>query len=546
MRVKGKWICFVIGLLAAAMPTVSVQAGSINDSEQSVISAVSQSFYYNGATYVVKDSYIEEGRSKLSSDDVDLTAAQASEYISQFQGSYQELVEDGYCDKIGDVSVSSDETPEPEHSKKVSKQNSLFLKTIFKDTKKSKDKDSDKDSDKDTEFSGESTKDDGTDGTTQTVATPKADEESWGEEADLGKVLVFDDTDREHAKDNKLTIFAGTGNLEVSATDTSAESTGGKSSATESSKDNLINNLLRMKWWPVACVVASVLTVLSMGAAVWYIKKFKHKKHKNRKLRKWIAVAMGLCSFIWTFFILAVLTLYFGLYNESAIQRQLMESDYFLGVTQMTRELAQDQLEEAGYSRDIAEEVFTLSSVYIEEKQYIEGILKGSEDSSISTDRIQEPLNTEVVKEDGSSDTDMISQLEDTYVNMLQFPMASTIRVSRVTFMKWFYGVIIAGVILVLALFVMTYELYDYLHKSARVYSVAMFVASLILTVAAFVMKMLHLSEQITANPVYYEQFLQKYLSWNINVAFYVGCIGLLASAGLVIWKRYLHMIYAE
>jgi hypothetical protein len=243
---------------------------------------------------------------------------------------------------------------------------------------------------------------------------------------------------------------------------------------------------------------------------------------------------------------LAVLTLYFGLYNESAIQRQLMESDYFLGVTQMTRELAQDQLEEAGYSRDIAEEVFTLSSVYIEEKQYIEGILRGSEDSSISTDRIHSTLNTEVVKEDGSSDTDMISQLEDTYVNMLQFPLASTIRESRVTFMKWFYGVIIAGVILVLALFVMTYELYDYLHKSARVYSVAMFVASLIVTVAAYVMKMLHLTSMITANPVYYEQFLQKYLSWNINVAFYVGCIGLLASAGLVIWKRYLHMIYAE
>jgi hypothetical protein len=92
----------------------------------------------------------------------------------------------------------------------------------------------------------------------------------------------------------------------------------------------------------------------------------------------------------------------------------------------------------------------------------------------------------------------------------------------------------------------MTYEIYDYLHKSARVYSVAMFVSSLLVTLTAFVLKMLHVTGKVTANPVYYEQFLQKYLSWDINVAFYVGCIGILASAGLVIWKRYLHMIYAE
>ena len=41
-------------------------------------------------------------------------------------------------------------------------------------------------------------------------------------------------------------------------------------------------------------------------------------------------------------------------------------------------------------------------------------------------------------------------------------------------------------------------------------------------------------------------QFLQKYAAWSINVLMYVGCLGILVAIALVIWKRYLHTIYAE
>ena len=46
----------IIGIAAFALSAVSVQAGEINANEQSLISAVSQSFCYNGATYGVKRS----------------------------------------------------------------------------------------------------------------------------------------------------------------------------------------------------------------------------------------------------------------------------------------------------------------------------------------------------------------------------------------------------------------------------------------------------------------------------------------------------------
>ena len=89
---KHKITGLIIGLAAFALTAVTVQAGEINANEQSVISAVSQSFSYNGATYVVKSSYIAQGKAKLAEDEVDLSASQAQGYISQFHGSYQELV----------------------------------------------------------------------------------------------------------------------------------------------------------------------------------------------------------------------------------------------------------------------------------------------------------------------------------------------------------------------------------------------------------------------------------------------------------------------
>lgn len=136
---------------------------------------------------------------------------------------------------------------------------------------------------------------------------------------------------------------------------------------------------------------------------------------------------------------MVALGLYFGAYNNNSIQRQLMESDYFLGVTQMIRETAQGQLEEAGYDGKIASEVYTLSSVYIEEKQYISKVLAGENDAAVSTDGIENALKTEVTGKSDESNQQMIETLKDTYENMLQFKLGRVIYESRTSFLGWFY-----------------------------------------------------------------------------------------------------------
>lgn len=99
---------------------------------------------------------------------------------------------------------------------------------------------------------------------------------------------------------------------------------------------------------------------------------------------------------------------------------------------------------------------------------------------------------------------------------------------------------------MLLALFVLMHQMYGYPHKAVRVGAVGILVSSVLVVAVSLFFKICHVGTDIQAEPVYYQQFIQKYIAWDITVLFYIGCIGILISGGLFIWKRYLHMIYAD
>lgn len=532
---KHKITGLIIGLAAFALTAATVQAGEINANEQSVISAVSQSFSYNGATYVVKSSYIAQGKAKLAQDGVDLSASQAQGYIAQFHGSYQELVEEGYCDLVSGTPSTDSSDTEPEHSKKTSEANKLLLKTILgKPGSAEKDQ---KKQEKDT-FDGQTATP-----TAEATATPAADDDTWDKEQDLGSSITFEKTDRTQARNGEVTI---SGNGTKFSIDNKKSDQEDSDTKVQKANDNFISQLVHISLWKIIFWVVLGLTVAAIAAALYYVIKIKGHHRKKRSLRRGIAIGVGVCAGGWSFLLMLALGLYFGVYNNSSIQRQMMESDYFLGVTQMIRETAQGQLEDAGYDGKIASEVFSLSSVYIEEKQYINKVLAGQKDAQISTDGIEDALNTEVVGKDDAANQKMITELKETYTDMLQFNLGNVIYQSRKSFIGWFYLTTIISIIMLLALFILTCRLYGYPHKAARVMCIAILVSSCLISGGAVIAKVLKVTGRIKATPVYYLQFLQKYAAWSINVLMYVGCLGILVAVALVIWKRYLHTIYAE
>lgn len=532
---KHKITGLLIGLAAFALTAVTVQAGEINANEQSVISAVSQSFSYNGATYVVKSSYIAQGKAKLAQDGVDLSASQSQGYIAQFHGSYQELVEEGYCDLVSGTPSTDSSDAEPEHSKKKTEENKLLLKTILGKPGSAEKEQKKRETD---EFSGQTAAP-----AAEATEAPGTVNDNWDKEQDLGSSITFEKKDKTQAQSGEVTI---SGNGTKFSIDNTNDDQKNSETKVQKAKDNFISQLVHISLWKIIFWIALGLTVVAVAAVIYYLIKVKGHHRKKRGLRRGIAIGIGVCAGSWAFLLMLALGLYFGVYNNSSIQRQMMESDYFLGVTQMIRETAQGQLEDAGYDGKIASEVFSLSSVYIEEKQYINKVLAGQEDAKISTDGIQDALNTEVVGKDASANEKMVTELKKTYTDMLQFNLGKVIYQSRQSFTGWFYLTTIVSIIMLLALFILTCRLYGYPHKAARVMCIAILVSSCLISGGAVIAKALKVTGKIKATPVYYLQFLQKYAAWSINVLMYVGCLGILVAVALVIWKRYLHTIYAE
>lgn len=115
--------CMVFVLFGMFAPVITVQAGNINANEQSVISAASGTFTYNGKTYRAYDEYIAALRDYLSEDDVDLSAEQASSAISQMYASVQEGIDSGYIYEVGGETQTNTETRKEEDQNPSDKNN---------------------------------------------------------------------------------------------------------------------------------------------------------------------------------------------------------------------------------------------------------------------------------------------------------------------------------------------------------------------------------------------------------------------------------------
>ncbi len=111
---KSKYLLFVIFIFmiisTAIYPADSVYAGGINGNESSVISAARGTFQYEGKVYVARQEHIQSLISRLSGDDVDLTAEQASGLISDMYGNIKAGVEEGYLTQISNADNQGDKS----------------------------------------------------------------------------------------------------------------------------------------------------------------------------------------------------------------------------------------------------------------------------------------------------------------------------------------------------------------------------------------------------------------------------------------------------
>ncbi len=91
-----------VALIVVIVSVKIVYAGDINGNEAGVLAAAQGTFEYEGKKYAAKSEYVDQLRSKLSQDGVDLTAVQASEAIAAIYGNVATGISKGYIIEITD------------------------------------------------------------------------------------------------------------------------------------------------------------------------------------------------------------------------------------------------------------------------------------------------------------------------------------------------------------------------------------------------------------------------------------------------------------
>ncbi|MEY8354670.1 hypothetical protein AALB39_15110 [Lachnospiraceae bacterium 54-53] len=126
MGLKKRWLIYGIAFLMSVGVARTAYAGSINGSEQSVISAAQGQFEKDGIIYAVKPEYISSLTSYLSQDDVELTAEQAQAAIGEIYANVQTGVESGYLVEVGRIAAPETEAPQaPSEAEKGQQESSV-------------------------------------------------------------------------------------------------------------------------------------------------------------------------------------------------------------------------------------------------------------------------------------------------------------------------------------------------------------------------------------------------------------------------------------
>lgn len=288
-------------LFGGLFPKKVAFAGGINGNEAGVISAASGTFTYNGKTYRAGSAYINQLVSYLSGDDVDLTADQASQAISQMYASIQQGVEEGYLYEV--------ETPTAEEVSTEEQTSEETTEKTEKADKKDKDKKKDK-KDKDKE----------TGSTTEAVLWETVAEQTIAEEK-LEQRPKEKEAEASVSMDNEKIIVTTKDNKEIQI------SRNGKP---------VSEKYLRV----IQAIAGSILIVtLGCGVILFGTKCMSFRKPRNRrskpghskrrKIRRYtrnVLIGTTAMSLMGTFLFFGI---YVSLFNENAVMQSMQQSGYF-------------------------------------------------------------------------------------------------------------------------------------------------------------------------------------------------------------------------
>ncbi len=271
---------------------------------------------------------------------------------------------------------------------------------------------------------------------------------------------------------------------------------------------------------------------------------------KKRIMQKGISSTFAFLLTMIFVCLFALTGLYYGVFNNRIILSKVNESNHYNEVYEELQERAQDIMEEAGLPLSLLAETITLERVYIGGKYYIEDTLAGKE-PVIQSDKVRTQLEqniNEYLMEEGISRTkeldagikEVIDKVEQEYKRGIHFQFINYIAEYKASFMRLFRIGIPILLLLVGTISILLIKLHRYKHSGIRYIAYAMIASSCIVIISSAFLLINKSYERMVQQPDYYNRFLTSYLRWDIQVFMYLGGIGMLLAALLIILVAYL------
>lgn len=484
---KKNGIVLALALLMGIGGTLSAQAGSINENEQSVISTANGRFEKDGVIYEVKPEYINSLSSYLAQDDVELTSEQAQAAISEIYANVQTGIESGYLEEVGRTSTEAKEPMAPSSPAQ-------------EETKENASEENTSEENKPEENKSEEEKETQTQESKQVEKVPEV-------------ISILELVDR-----------APVQNYEYIYTDTNA-------------LVKKINLPYKLLWASVG--FSTLLTVVTLVISIW---KHYLTQHKDQRLRRILKRLLTAALILLTFVFCIGGGLWFGAFQENSILNRLGNSGYY---TSIYKELQKDtsiSFALLNIPTQVMDHSITYEKVVIAARQQVESDLKEGTYKA-DTSILIEPLKSDIeqylkgqsitmTKEAEEGLELLMERLNGKYTALLQWPFSQWWTQMKAEFVREGAAAVVTSFFLGIAAQVLLIFLYHYKYRGLVLGAKGIIGGSILGFLLFSYGGMMAYQKWNPISPGYMNSFFKMYGAsiWKTGAA--ISCIGILA--GLV------------
>ncbi len=271
----------------------------------------------------------------------------------------------------------------------------------------------------------------------------------------------------------------------------------------------------------------------------------RRENKKKKRIRQGISYFTAyLMTLVFTLLFL-IIGIYAGVFNDNVILNRLNKSNYYQSIYTTIMDNAQSVIMPTGLDVSVLDGVITKDMVYIGAKQTIEQSIQGNRlepDVKTIKNSLRENIlayaKTHNMTYDSSQEAGLNTLCEAVakeYTRMLDFPFVDYYVKYKAIYLKVFWILVPVIILLSAAMILVLLKLHRFKHQGIRYIAYSMLAASIMTMAVPIGLLISGDYRKISVSPQYFYHFMVSYIEWDITIFLYIGGIGLVIFAGLLL-----------